>query len=292
MGPIFQEVALKLLPRVRALDPKRLAQFRREAERGARLSGPSLLPVYEYGEADGILYMVMPLVRGCSLGAIIAERRTYLEGKSSGHLHPLVREPESEYFRGVAAVIARIARALEVVHAARVAHRDVKPTNILLDHGDRVFLCDFGLGRDLDVATPSQMRDGAGTPLYMAPERLLRFHADEMRADIYALGASLFEALALVPPAQVPEELAWSAWSAYLAEARPPAAPFDSAHDARGTRGHRHARDRAQSPPARQLGGGDGRRPRTVPRARVDWRVAHSAGRRPEDELGHRDSGR
>jgi eukaryotic-like serine/threonine-protein kinase len=104
-----------------------------------------------------------------------------------------------------------------------VVHRDVKPANILLDRRSEegVFLCDFGLSRDLDVATPEQLRDGAGTPLYMPPERLLRHEADEIRCDVYALGATLYEAVTLVPPVQVPESLPWPAWTTYLASTTP-----------------------------------------------------------------------
>ena len=109
------------------------------------------------------------------------------------------------------------------MHLARVVHRDIKPANILLDRHqpDGVFLCDFGLGRDLDIATPEQLRDGAGTPLYMPPERLLRLCADEILCDVYALGATLYEAVTLVPPVQVPESLPWPAWTTYLATTKP-----------------------------------------------------------------------
>src|SRR5512135_2311096 len=203
--PFIESVALKILTRALARDPKRRAQFRREAERGARLAGPSLLPTYEYGEVDGIVYMAMPLVNGCSLHDIVTYRRNPRSPRLPARLHPLAFAPDAEYVRGVARLFARVARALDDVHVARVAHRDIKPSNILLDcgPGDGVFLCDFGLARDLDVATPAQLRDGAGTPLYMPPERLLRSPADEVRCDIYALGATLFEALTLVPVFQV-----------------------------------------------------------------------------------------
>jgi len=96
-------------------------------------------------------------------------------------------------------VLAGVARALHRIHARRVAHRDVKPGNVLLERRapHRAFLCDLGLGRDLDHATVEQMRDGAGTPMYMAPERLLRAPADEVLADVYSMGVTSFEALTL-----------------------------------------------------------------------------------------------
>jgi serine/threonine-protein kinase len=224
-GSSAPEVALKLLPPSMARDPRRLAQFRREAERRARLAVPSVLPTSEYGESDGILFMAMPLVDGCSLGDIIAWKR-----RAPGTLckpidprHPLAHAVGCTYLRGVVHVVAHIARTLDHVHTAQVVHRDIKPANILLDRHrpEGVFLCDFGLARDLDIATPEQLRDGAGTPLYMAPERLLRLFADEILCDIYALGATLYEAVTLVPPVSIPESLPWTAWTSYLATTQP-----------------------------------------------------------------------
>jgi serine/threonine-protein kinase len=84
-----------------------------------------------------------------------------------------------------------------------------------------VYLCDFGLGRDLEIATAQQMRDGAGTPMYMAPERLLRATADEVRCDIYSMGVTLFEALTLQRPFEVPVHVTLASLPAFLAGAEP-----------------------------------------------------------------------
>jgi serine/threonine-protein kinase len=202
-----------------------MAQVRREAERRARLAVPSVLPTSEFGEADGIVFMAMPLVDGCSLGEIVSWRRR--EGARAGDRpaprHPLADASAASYRRGVVEVLTKVARTLDHVHASLVVHRDIKPANILLDRHqtEGVFLCDFGLARDLDVATPEQLRDGAGTPLYMAPERLLRLIADEILCDVYALGATMYEAVTLVPPVQIPESLPWPAWTSYLATTMP-----------------------------------------------------------------------
>lgn len=220
--PTFEEVALKVLP-ASARDPRRLAQLRREAERGARLSGPSLLPTYEFGEADGIVFMAMPLVVGCTLAAIIAQRRQLLRGTSPPEMHQMAGLHHEEYRRAILRLMARVARAAAEAHAAHVVHRDIKPGNILVrdDHEAGVYLCDFGLARDTDVATPSQLRDGAGSPLYMAPERLLKLPANEIRCDVYALGVTLFEAVLLVPPVEVPPEMPRSLWASHLATTQP-----------------------------------------------------------------------
>ncbi|MFO0951084.1 MAG: serine/threonine-protein kinase [Isosphaeraceae bacterium] len=244
LEPPVEEVALKLLPASSSTqDPRRLAQLRREAERGSRLVSPALLPTYEFGEADGLVFLAMPLVVGCSLGAVLDHRREFIAGGDPPPgAHRLATAPSPVYDRTITALMARVARAVSAAHASRVVHRDIKPMNILVRRdltllpphrgnepapGDPaskdagVFLCDFGLGRDLDVATPRQLRDGAGSPLYMAPERLRKQPADEVRCDVFALGVTLFEALTLTPPVEVPPEMPQPRWAAFLAAARP-----------------------------------------------------------------------
>ncbi len=225
--PVVEEVALKVLS-VASSDHRRRAQLRREAERGARLDDPALLPVHEFGEADGMLFIAMPLVEGCTLAQIIYQRKQARDDRGPADAHRLALATEEDYTERVLALIARIARALAGAHAAGIAHRDVKPSNILIEGGPRgsAYLCDFGLARDLDVATPAQLRDGAGSPLYMAPERLLRQPADEIRGDVYALGVTLFEALLLVPPRSVPPDLPRALWTTHLTTT-PPLVPSD-----------------------------------------------------------------
>jgi serine/threonine-protein kinase len=184
-----------------------------------------VLPTSEYGECDGILFMAMPLVDGCSLGDVIAWKRQGAgpHRETNSPRHPLAYAAGTAYLRGMVHVAAQVARTLDHVHTARVVHRDIKPANILLDRHccPGVFLCDFGLARDLDIATPEQLRDGAGTPLYMAPERLLRRFADEILCDIYAVGATLYEAVTLVPPVSIPDGVPWTSWTSYLATTEP-----------------------------------------------------------------------
>jgi eukaryotic-like serine/threonine-protein kinase len=221
--PFVDLVALKILKPSMAHDPARKAQFRREAERGGRLAGPSLLPVYELGDVDGYHFMAMPFVEGITLREVIRARVAHLAGKPTEEIHRLANLDEPEYLRAMTRVLTDATEALARAHDQRVAHRDVKPANILLDNRrpEGVYLCDFGLGRDLEIATPQQMRDGAGTPMYMAPERLLRAAADEIKCDIYSMGVTIFEAMTLGRPFQVPEHVTFSALPAFLSASTP-----------------------------------------------------------------------
>ena len=221
--PFVELVAIKVLKPSLAHNPARIAQFRREAERGIRLAGPSLLTVNELDSVDGYLYMAMPYVEGITLREVVKCRLTQTFDAPSRPIHHLVTLDEPEYLRAMTRILSKVTRALAHAHRQRIAHRDIKPANILLDSlgTDGVYLCDFGLGRDLAIATTEQMRDGAGTPMYMAPERLLRVIADEIRCDIYSMGVTLFEALTLDRPFQVPDHLTLPSLPAYLATAQP-----------------------------------------------------------------------
>lgn len=216
-------VALKVLNPGLSKLPRRLAQFRREAERGARLGGPPLLRVLESGEIDGHPYMTMPLVEGVTLQDVIRARRARLEGDDFEPAHPYEALDECSYVIAMGRAMVRAARALHSLHVDRVAHRDVKPSNVLLDRGRPVgvYLCDLGLGRDLEIATREQMRDGAGTPMFMAPERLMKAPADEERSDVYSMGVTIFEALTLARPHDPPPGLPPQALGPYIIGATP-----------------------------------------------------------------------
>jgi serine/threonine-protein kinase len=225
--PVVEEVALKLLTPEQASTPRRRSRLHCEAQWGARLAHPSLLPTYEFGTCSGYLFLTMPLVTGDSLASVIARRRQ-IEHRSPGPglarpSHWLDRLPRQTYVQAIMAIALRVARAAAVAHVGRVVHRDIKPANILLDREwpNGVYLCDFGLGRDLDdQATPST-QGSTGTPLYMAPEKLLGRPANEVLCDIYSLGVTLAEAVTLVPPLSVPADLPRSQWAQYLAYSTP-----------------------------------------------------------------------
>jgi serine/threonine-protein kinase len=174
-------VALKvLLPRIaEVLGAER---FLREIRVAARLHHPHLLPLYDSGEAEGLLYYVMPYVEGGSLRDRLGRDRQM----------PLL----------VALQLAReVADALECAHRQSVVHRDIKPENILLDEGHAI-VADFGVARAITAAADSDLTQAGmlvGTPAYMSPEQANALPLDG-RSDIYALGCVLYEMLAGRPP--------------------------------------------------------------------------------------------
>ncbi len=182
MGTVFvaeqhaprRTVALKVL--TRAPDPDTLAQFRREAAVIAELEHPWIVPLYSYGEHAGQPYLVMRYLKGGSL---------------AGRL----REGPAELTRGSRWVDA-IAEALDFAHGRGLVHRDVKPSNILLDELGNAYLSDFGIAGALADARAGLP---TGSAAYMSPEQG-RGEVVDRRADIYALAVALFESLTGEPP--------------------------------------------------------------------------------------------
>ncbi|GHO90998.1 hypothetical protein KSF_010460 [Reticulibacter mediterranei] len=157
-----------------------LARFRREADVIARLEHIHIMPIYEYGEQDGLAYLVMPYLTGGSLRDVLAHRG---------------RLPLSE----VISYIDQAASALDYAHKHGVIHRDLKPANFLLHADGRLVLADFGIARILDndinaFQTLTATGSMVGTPEYMAPE-MARGEVIDYRADIYELGIVLFQLL-------------------------------------------------------------------------------------------------
>jgi serine/threonine protein kinase len=173
------EVALKLLRPEHAQDTIARSRFLREARIAGEIESPHVAPVLDAGEAGGTVYLVLPLYRSGSL----AER---------------LRERTSLGVDETVALAAQLGRGLDALHERGILHRDVKPSNVLLD-GDTAALADFGLARGND--STRMTRDGQllGTTLYLAPE--LIEGADATRAsDVYALGCVLYECLVSEPP--------------------------------------------------------------------------------------------
>ena len=177
-----RKVALKVLhPELSAvLGPER---FLKEIELTASLQHPHILPLFDSGSSDGRLFYVMPFVEGETL-------RTRLER-------------ERQLPIGEALQIAReVADALQYAHERGVVHRDIKPENILLQGGHAV-VADFGIALAVQQAGGQRMTQtglSLGTPQYMAPEQAMGDKHVDARADIYALGAVMYEMLAGEPP--------------------------------------------------------------------------------------------
>ena len=157
-------------------------RFLREVQVAAQLSHPHILPMHDSGEADGILYYVMPYVDGETLKERIAK-----EGQLSvNDAMRLGRE---------------VAEALAYAHTRGIIHRDIKPGNILLQSG-HALVADFGIARALGAEGEALTKTGlaVGTPQYMAPEQATGEREVDGRADIYALGAVMYEMVAGEPP--------------------------------------------------------------------------------------------
>jgi tetratricopeptide (TPR) repeat protein len=170
-------VAIKVLLGARALEGAARERFLREAEAISQLSHPGIVRVLDHGDEGSDAYLVMELVRGRSLRDALAQ---------DGPLEPWE-----------AARIARAtAEALEHAHARGVVHRDVKPANVLLETEGRVVITDFGLARRADDRTLTREGFVVGTPLYMPPEQARGARGVDGRADVYALGVTLYELLA------------------------------------------------------------------------------------------------
>jgi tRNA A-37 threonylcarbamoyl transferase component Bud32 len=172
-------VALKILTPERGRHPQFLERFCREAQALARLSHPSIVAVYDFGEVEGLCYLLMEFVDGVSLRHLLQTQKI---------------TPEEAL-----AIVPKICEALQYAHDRNIVHRDIKPENILLDRDGQVKIADFGIAkivsRDQPEASITQDRQVIGTPHYMAPEQVEHPQRVDHRADIYSLGVVFYEML-------------------------------------------------------------------------------------------------
>ncbi|QDV14814.1 Serine/threonine-protein kinase PrkC [Rosistilla oblonga] len=179
-----RQVALKLLPMASLLDARQIARFKNEARAAGLLQHPHIVPVYSVGSERGIHYFAMQLIDGLPVDAWILQQR---ESAST-----------SRDWRSIVAWAIDIADALHYAHTSGVVHRDVKPSNLLLDSAGKIWIADFGLARCQDDRSLTVSGDLLGTMRYMSPEQATgKAEAVDHRTDIYSLAATLFEMLTL-----------------------------------------------------------------------------------------------
>jgi serine/threonine kinase PknH len=173
-------VAVKLMTAEFSKDPVFRERMKREARTTGRLQEPHVVPIHDYGEIDGQMFLEMRLIEGIDLDSVL---------KRFG---PLTAP------RAVA-IITQVASALDAAHAAGVMHRDVKPPNVLVTRDDFAYLVDFGIASATTDEKLTQLGTAVGTWKYMAPERFSNAEVT-YRADIYALACVLYECLTGAPP--------------------------------------------------------------------------------------------
>ncbi|HEY6894047.1 MAG TPA: serine/threonine-protein kinase, partial [Rhodanobacteraceae bacterium] len=177
-----REVAIKLLAAGPWASREFIERFQREARNVARMQHPNIVAIYEIGEAEGLHFFSMRLVRGQSLAAALAESGPF-EAQRAARL------------------MRTIAEALAYAHSLGVLHLDLKPANVLLDEDGAPHVADFGLARRIDGALAIDNDEVSGTPAYMAPEQAsARAQAITSATDVFGLGAILYELVTGKPP--------------------------------------------------------------------------------------------
>ena len=176
-----RQAAVKVLeanPDNRYDDDAMPMRFQREARAVAQLEHDNIITIYQYGEQEGLYFIAMKLVRGRDLA------QEWSRLRRTGAL--------MDVRRGLR-ILEQVASALDYAHAAQIIHRDVKPSNILIDASDRATLTDFGLVMQRTIDTT--LGTAFGTPRYIAPEQALNSGNAVPQSDIYALGVITYELL-------------------------------------------------------------------------------------------------
>lgn len=181
--------AIKVIDTPLRADPEFIKRFEREAQAIAQLDHPHIVSLYRYGEAGGLLYMAMRYVEGVDLHTLLAGYR------GAGEFIP----PDD-----AARIVREVSQALDYAHQNGVIHRDVKPSNIVLDRQGRAFLTDFGLALLKREGTWGRVH---GSPHYIAPEQVVSSARAVPQSDLYAVGVILYEMFAGELPFQAEKPL-------------------------------------------------------------------------------------
>lgn len=188
-----RRVALKIMHADLARNDEFVTRFRQEARTAARLSHPHVVSVFDQGEDEDLVFLAMELVEGQTLREVIKEQGAHSVRDAVGYIDPVLQ-------------------ALAAAHEAGLAHRDVKPENVLIRTDGTVKVADFGLARAVTSSTTSQSSELVwGTAAYLAPEQVERGRTDE-RSDIYSIGLLLYELLTGVKafPGDSPVQVAYA----------------------------------------------------------------------------------
>ncbi|WDQ15842.1 serine/threonine-protein kinase [Rhodopirellula sp. P2] len=200
-----QSVALKMLRHHVANQQRFRRRFQREAQLIQGLDHEHIVPLLETGEESGVPFLAMRLIEGKTLADLILELKGIEQSmavEDASQLETAVMTPtqaesddQATNFQSIANLIADIADALHFAHSQKIIHRDVKPSNLMLDRDGKIWLTDFGLAFLEDEQTALTMTgDLVGTPAYMSPEQTLGSHSEvTRRSDVYSLGATLYE---------------------------------------------------------------------------------------------------
>jgi len=242
---LSRRVALKVLPFAAVLDPRNLARFKTEALAAAQLDHPGIVDVYGVGCERGVHYYAMRYIEGRTLAAVIAQARGLAtagtatdapEALNAAGVPTQALDAVSTaastggmtWFRTTAEIGVQVAEALAHAHQHGIVHRDIKPSNLLVDNEGKVRVTDFGLAQVETDATLTLSGDLLGTLRYMSPEQVLGNRAAvDHRTDIYSLGATLYELLAL--KAAFPESDRKKLLQRIAAEEAPPLRRIDRA---------------------------------------------------------------